>query len=434
MTTQQRSRAAGAESWRAAGRTLAVLATLLLATAAPADVLVSLPDDASGTPGQSIEVCLTIDPVDGMLAADVDIAYDDSVLLATDVQKTTLLQDFTLTKNINDPGWVRISLFGTQAVTGGGCAVNITFDLLEAGCSLLDITRALINEGELPATLDDGNCEVEDDVDRDGDGYTEAGGDCSDRFDWIHPGAPELCNGADDDCDGQVDEDILCPCGAYVAPRGAGFWQRVCNGSSLEESITPEYVDYVNDYATFAGVADESGVCAVLLPALEDSCATGELEFMALLLNLASGRLCLEQEISASSTDALDVNEAVGEVDALLSNAGRTPADCDLARDISREISSGEAIPEYLDAEVELEVRKQSNAAGTATEAIVIHWIEPDAGAAGRAVTYELHRSPDSPYDWAKIGETLCTTWLPDFTGPGNGAELLLYQVIGVTP
>jgi len=45
------------------------------------------------------------------------------------------------------------------------------------------------------------------DSDLDGDGYI-ADSDCAPRDRATHPGAPELCNGLDDDCDGLVDEDV----------------------------------------------------------------------------------------------------------------------------------------------------------------------------------------------------------------------------------
>jgi len=43
--------------------------------------------------------------------------------------------------------------------------------------------------------------------DADGDGVTEAGGDCDDANAQIHPGAPDTCDGLDNDCDGAVDEE-----------------------------------------------------------------------------------------------------------------------------------------------------------------------------------------------------------------------------------
>ena len=44
--------------------------------------------------------------------------------------------------------------------------------------------------------------------DADEDGYTIEDGDCDDTDPSIHPGVEEVCNGLDDDCDGQADEDL----------------------------------------------------------------------------------------------------------------------------------------------------------------------------------------------------------------------------------
>ncbi len=63
------------------------------------------------------------------------------------------------------------------------------------------------NECELAAAGQsmDHEGECKDPMDKDGDGYP-ADQDCDDLNPMVHPGAPELCNGMDDDCDGQVDE------------------------------------------------------------------------------------------------------------------------------------------------------------------------------------------------------------------------------------
>ena len=57
----------------------------------------------------------------------------------------------------------------------------------------------------------DGDCDDADVafnvLDLDGDGFTTCGGDCDDGDAHAHPGASELCNGRDDDCDGVIPDD-----------------------------------------------------------------------------------------------------------------------------------------------------------------------------------------------------------------------------------
>jgi hypothetical protein len=66
-------------------------------------------------------------------------------------------------------------------------------------------------------------------------GWVTAGDDCDDSSRWIHPGAPELCDGRDDDCDDRTVE--ACPA------SGTGyFWNgtpylRVTDGATFAEAV-----------------------------------------------------------------------------------------------------------------------------------------------------------------------------------------------------
>ncbi|MDP2314401.1 MAG: putative metal-binding motif-containing protein [Pseudomonadota bacterium] len=59
-------------------------------------------------------------------------------------------------------------------------------------------------------------------------GFATAGGDCDERDPNVNPATPETCNGADDDCDFQVDE-------------GGAAW---CNDNDLDGHGDPEDVIY----------------------------------------------------------------------------------------------------------------------------------------------------------------------------------------------
>jgi hypothetical protein len=78
---------------------------------------------------------------------------------------------------------------------------------LDAG--LYDLIATIIDtDGNLSQDrVKDFTVQTAEESDDDLDGYTELEGDCDDANDNVHPGAPEVANGVDDDCDGEIDED-----------------------------------------------------------------------------------------------------------------------------------------------------------------------------------------------------------------------------------
>lgn len=66
----------------------------------------------------------------------------------------------------------------------------------------------------------DGQVDEGVDVDDDADGATICAGDCDDTNAGVHPGATELCDGIDNDCNGQVDEGCTVMLSARVFLEG----------------------------------------------------------------------------------------------------------------------------------------------------------------------------------------------------------------------
>jgi len=99
--------------------------------------------------------------------------------------------------------------------------LSFTTDDLGPGRHVISL-EAIDTDGELGSTTvmitveDDGQSDDDDDDDddtpiseddADGDGFTVEEGDCNDSDWWSYPGAEEYCDGQDNDCDGDSDED-----------------------------------------------------------------------------------------------------------------------------------------------------------------------------------------------------------------------------------
>lgn len=84
-----------------------------------------------------------------------------------------------------------------------------------------------------------------DEHDGDGDGFAEVDGDCDDTDDSIHPGAPELVDDLDNDCDDEVDEDT-----DDSDDDGDGFSELMGDCNDTESTIYPgafEHADGVDE-------------------------------------------------------------------------------------------------------------------------------------------------------------------------------------------
>ena len=115
--------------------------------------------------------------------------------------------------------------------------------------------------------------------DLDGDGFTQATGDCNDSDKAIGPTGFEFCNGIDDNCSGQTDENVAAPLGTCLSfgvcsgPLDDGSPVAQCKGSdgwvctypstfqSINETGKCDGLDNDCDGETDEGVQNACGNC-----------------------------------------------------------------------------------------------------------------------------------------------------------------------------
>ncbi len=144
-------------------------------------------------------------------------------------------------------------------------------------------------DNDCDSTIDEGTPIVDDDS----DGYTPEGGDCDDTDAATSPGSPERADSADNDCDGTIDE------GTSIYDDDGDGWSEMDNDCDDDDARTGPYATEVCDDGVdndCDGLADGPDGCSGAEPefigAVEvtpDACEAGErVEHVARVRNLAA--------------------------------------------------------------------------------------------------------------------------------------------------
>lgn len=123
--------------------------------------------------------------------------------------------------------------------------------------------------GDDPSTGDDSNVDDPEAgrFDDDGDGFSPNEGDCDDADPSVYPGAPEVCDGKDNNCNGEIDEGGVCQ--ICTDADGDGFFAEAGCGTEVDcndndASINPwasEICDGKDNNCN--GQIDEGDVCLI---------------------------------------------------------------------------------------------------------------------------------------------------------------------------
>jgi hypothetical protein len=168
----------------------------------------------------------------------------------TIVREVTVANDSPLPVDIDevDLGTVGFTFEGVLPVTipaGETVDLNIRYTATNALSANDDLTLTLQDGTRLaPVELRANDCAAGSPVlyDNDADGWTSCAGDCDDTRPGVNPALPEVVDGQDNDCDGQVDEGTS----AYD-DDGDGFTEQQgdCNDSAF--TVNPGRTELLGD-------------------------------------------------------------------------------------------------------------------------------------------------------------------------------------------
>ncbi len=180
---------------------------------------VALPPRSSMRVGSTIALwaALAAGCSGGELGAELKLSYagpNHACVLITATPKGPSGQK--LEGNLRDVSDGAMRTIGLKAAPGWVNPLTVTLEAREKGCDGKPFTRVQVqvtaSHSPKPATV------ALKGHDADRDGYASADGpffpgelggtDCDDNSAAVHPGAPEICNGIDDDCQGGIDDGL----------------------------------------------------------------------------------------------------------------------------------------------------------------------------------------------------------------------------------
>lgn len=109
--------------------------------------------------GSTFEVPVTIESVSGLMAADLAVVFDPTVILAKSVEITSFADDFAMEHKTSEGGNVTISMASATPVTGSGELAVIYFDAVGSSGSSTALTfrDVLLNDGAIVPALVNGS-------------------------------------------------------------------------------------------------------------------------------------------------------------------------------------------------------------------------------------------------------------------------------------